>query len=327
MAELRAPMHRPVMLQEVLSALSPRDGEIYVDATFGAGGYSRAMLESAECRVYAIDRDPNVVMLADALARDFPGRFLFLAGCFGDMIELLAAEGVSEVDGIVMDLGVSSMQIDQAERGFSFRFDGPLDMRMGAEGEGSLPASVLVNTLSEKELADILYIYGEERASRRIAAAIVRARQAQPIETTGHLAEIVRSVLKGGDIDPATRTFQALRIKVNDELGEIERALAAAPQLLTAGGRLIAVSFHSLEDRLIKRFMKPETTAISRHDPAMLHALATGQEVPLTYFTTSTHKPIMATAEEMAANPRARSAKLRVAIRNEVKSPGSLSNA
>ena len=260
--------HKPVMLGEMLAALSPRNGEIYVDATFGAGGYSRAILESAECRVYAIDRDPNTVMLADALARDFPGRFLLLTGCFSEMLSLLAQEGVTTVDGIVMDLGVSSMQLDQAERGFSFKQDGPLDMRMGCEG---VSASILVNTLPEKELADIIYQYGEDRASRKIAAAIVKEREQNPIQTTGHLADIVRKVVrKSGDVDPATRTFQALRIKVNDELGEIERALASSPNLLRPGGRLIAVTFHSLEDRIVKRFMRPKADVASRHAMAAL---------------------------------------------------------
>lgn len=301
--------HQPVMLAEVLAALEPRDGEIYVDATFGAGGYSRAILESAECRVYAIDRDPNAIMLADALARDFPGRFLLLTGCFGDMLSLLHAEGVEEIDGIVMDLGVSSMQLDQAERGFSFRNDGPLDMRMG---EG-VPASALVNTLPEKELADIIYHYGEERASRKVAAAIVKARAEAPIETTLQLAEIVKSVVHSKDIHPATRTFQALRIKVNDELGEIERALTSAPDLLRPGGRLVVVSFHSLEDRIVKRFMKPSNASASRHDPMQMLQ----QQEEAAIYTLAQSKPVLPSQEETKTNPRARSAKLRVATRNK----------
>lgn len=305
--------HMPVMLREMLGALAPQDGEIYVDATFGAGGYSRAILEAAQCRVYAIDRDPNVSLLADALARDFPGRFLLLTGCFGDMLSLLADEGVTEVHGIVMDLGVSSMQLDQAHRGFSFRADGPLDMRMGDEGAS---AAVLVNTLPEETLADIIYRYGEERYSRKIAATIVRERAIEPIDTTARLAEIVRRVVrKSGDADPATRTFQALRIQVNDELGEIERALHAAPQLLVPGGRLVVVTFHSLEDRIVKRFMRPQRSAASRH--AMAALVEKERESGLGLFHVASHKPVPPSEAETAMNPRARSAKLRVAVRSD----------
>jgi 16S rRNA (cytosine1402-N4)-methyltransferase len=305
--------HYPVMLPDVLQALAPKDGEIYVDATFGAGGYSRAILESAECRVYAIDRDPQVVMLADALARDFPGRFLLLTGCFGDMLELLAREGIDTVDGIVMDLGVSSMQLDQSERGFSFRFDGPLDMRMGTRG---MTAAVLVNTLPEQELADVIYRYGEERMSRRIAKAIVSERDIAPIETTARLAQIVRSVVRrSGDTDPATRTFQALRISVNEELKEIENALASAPHLLRPGGRLIAVTFHSLEDRIVKQFLRPPPRAASRHDMAALLRLKDAVVPPV--FNLPHSKPILPSERETKENPRSRSAKMRVAIRTQ----------
>ena len=306
--------HIPVMLPQVLEALQPKDGEIYVDATFGAGGYSRAILESAECRVYAIDRDPNASLLADALARDFPGRFLFLSGCFGDMLSILSAEGVGSIDGLVMDIGVSSMQIDQAERGFSFRQDGPLDMRMSQKG---ISASVLVNTLPEKELADLLYTYGEERASRKIAKAIVEARAETPIETTAQLAAIVRSVVrKTSDTDPATKTFQALRIQVNDELGELERALDQSPRLLREGGRLIVVTFHSLEDRIVKKFMRPSGHAASRHDMAAL--VQQQEEAGLHLFDLPTRKAVLANADEIRRNPRARSAKMRWAVRNTV---------
>lgn len=316
MSEART-SHAPVMLPEVLQALAPKKNEIYLDATFGAGGYSRAILESAECRVYAIDRDPNAVMLADALARDFPGRFLLLAGCFGDMLSLMAQEGVTRVDGIVMDIGVSSMQIDQPERGFSFRHDGPLDMRMSQSG---VPASVLVNELPEKELADIIYEYGEERASRAVARAIVQARSERPIETTGHLADIVRKAVRSkGDVDAATRTFQALRIKVNDELGELQRALEAAPYLLNPGGRLIVVTFHSLEDRLVKRFMRPARGAQSRHDMAAL--VEQEREAGRSVFDLPFKKAVMPSDAETRKNPRARSAKMRVAIRNEHPAP------
>ncbi len=305
-------LHKPVMLPEVLRNLAPKKNEVYLDATFGAGGYSRAILESCECKVYAIDRDPSTVMLADALARDFPGRFLLLAGNFGDMLSLLAAEGVSKIDGIVMDIGVSSMQIDQAERGFSFKNDGPLDMRMSQQG---VSAQMLVNQLPEKELADMIYEYGEERASRAIAKAIVAEREVTTILTTGHLADVVRKVVRGGEIDPATRTFQALRIKVNDELGELERALADAPQLLNAGGRLIVVTFHSLEDRIVKRFLRPPQRATSRHDMAAL--VESEHDAGRTPFDLPFKKAILASDEERKTNPRARSAKMRVAIRND----------
>ncbi len=306
--------HLPVMLQEVLTALSPKDGEIYVDATFGAGGYSRAILESAKCRVYAIDRDPSTRLLADALARDFPGRFLLLAGCFSDMVSLLAQQGVTGVDAIVMDLGVSSMQIDQAARGFSFKHDGPLDMRMSCDG---VSAAILVNSLPEDELADILYMYGEEKASRKIAAAIVAEREIAPIETTAQLAALIRRVVRqSGEMDPATRTFQALRIRVNDELGELERALDAAPTLLRTGGRLIVVSFHSLEDRIVKRFLRPKSEVASRH--AMAALVQQQQDSGLALFDLPSGKAIIPGVPETRLNPRARSAKLRVAIRNSV---------
>ena len=311
-------MHIPVMRDSMLGALSPTDGEVYVDATFGAGGYSRALLESSECQVFAIDRDPNVVMLADALARDFPGRFLFLAGCFSDMVSLLAAQGVEAVDGVVMDIGVSSMQIDQAERGFSFLREGPLDMRMSAEGAS---AETLVNSMSETELADILYHYGEERASRRIARAICDARITGPIETTSQLCSIVHSVLgkRRGKTDSATKTFQALRIAVNDELGELERALDAATHVLAPGGRLVVVTFHSLEDRMVKRFFTQlshgeHSGGVSRHAPA---ALAAEQDKDPALFSLSKGSLVKPTQDEMDINPRARSAKLRVGTRTD----------
>lgn len=308
--------HKPVMLREVIEQMAPEDGKIYVDATFGAGGYSRALLESAECRVYAIDRDPNTVMLADALARDFPGRFLFLAGCFGDMLELLATEGIRQVDGIVMDLGVSSMQLDEAERGFSFSKEGPLDMRMQASG---VSADVLVNTLPEQELADIIYTYGEEKASRAIARAIVAEREHSPIHTTGHLADIVRrAVKKHSKTDPATKTFQALRIQVNDELGQLESALHATPHLLQPGGKLIVVSFHSLEDRIVKQFLRPKANVASRHAMAALVEQGQKQEG---LFDLPFGKAITADDLEIAANPRARSAKMRVGVRTHTPVP------
>ncbi len=305
--------HLPVLLAEVLHYLAPRDGEVFVDGTFGAGGYSRAILEAAECTVFGIDRDPTVKPHADRLAADFPGRFKLLAGCFGDMEALLAAEGVSRVDGVVLDIGVSSMQLDEAVRGFSFQADGPLDMRMGAEGP---TAAELVNKLEAEELADIIYKYGEERHSRRIARAIVAMRAKRPFARTRELAEVVERAIPGGaakkgGIHPATRTFQALRIMVNDELGELERGLAAAERLLGAEGRLVVVTFHSLEDRIVKNFLRVragETGGGSRHLPEQ-------KPVRAPSFSLLNRKAVQASAEEAAINPRARSAKLRAARR------------
>jgi 16S rRNA (cytosine1402-N4)-methyltransferase len=309
-------LHIPVLLEEMLTAMRPADGEVYVDGTFGAGGYSKALLEAAQCTVYAIDRDPNVAQLAEKLAKDFPGRFFWLLGSFGDMLELLAGKGVSSVDGIVLDIGVSSMQIDNADRGFSFKNDGPLDMRMSATGQS---AADLINTADEDEIADILYHYGEERRARQVARAIVKARAAKPITRTLELAEIIRRVVRAKQIDPATRSFQALRIKVNDELGELERALDAGAQLLAPSGRLVIVTFHSLEDRIVKQFLQSrsgETRGGSRHLPqAGATRIAAAGSLPL--FFLAQKKPITATSAEARINSRARSAKLRFAIRQE----------
>jgi 16S rRNA (cytosine1402-N4)-methyltransferase len=299
--------HIPVMLAEVLAALAPRDGGIYLDATFGGGGYTSAILEAAPCTVWAIDRDPDAIARGAALAARHPGRLHLLHGAFAGMMDMLAEHGVAALDGVVFDLGVSSFQIDDPARGFSFRHDGPLDMRMGRAGP---TAADLVNTLPERELADTLYELGEERASRRVAHAIVTARAEAPITTTGRLAQVIRSVLppdRSGH-HPATRSFQALRIRVNDELGQIERALDQASRLLAPGGRLVVVSFHSLEDRLVKRFMAEATGRMpgpSRHDPAGLLA----REPPrFRLLATGAAKP---GADETGANPRARSARLR----------------
>jgi 16S rRNA (cytosine1402-N4)-methyltransferase len=299
--------HIPVMLKEVLATLAPRDGGVYLDGTFGGGGYARAILEQASCTLWAIDRDPEAIERGASLVAGFPGRLHLLHGRFGDMVALLDQAGVSELDGVVLDLGISSFQIDDAERGFSFRHDGPLDMRMGKHGTS---AADLVNTLPERELADVLYEFGEERASRRIAHAIVAARLEAPIETTGRLAEIIRSVLppdRSGN-HPATRSFQALRIKVNDELQQIEDALRQAIGLLSPGGRLVVVAFHSLEDRIVKRFMS-ETTgrtgAPSRHNPAGLLT----RDAP--DFRLLTSRALRPGSHEANHNPRSRSARLR----------------
>ena len=299
--------HIPVLLPEVLDALALRDGGVYLDGTFGGGGYARAILGSVACSLWAIDRDPDAIARGAALAAEFPGRLHLIHGRFGDMVGLLNRHGVHQLDGIVLDLGVSSFQIDQAARGFSFRNDGPLDMRMDRSGP---TAADLVNTLSEGDLADTLYTLGEERASRRIARAIVTARAEAPIVSTGRLAEIIRSVLppdRNGH-HPATRSFQALRIRVNDELGEISAALDQAASLLAPGGRLVVVSFHSLEDRLVKIFMTEQggrRPSPSRHDPRSMIATAPSR------FRVVTPRAVRPGDAETAANPRARSARLR----------------
>jgi 16S rRNA (cytosine1402-N4)-methyltransferase len=300
--------HTPVLLTEVLAALQPRDAGLYVDGTFGAGGYSRALLAAARCRVIAIDRDPAAVAEGGALMREHPGRFTVIEGRFGEMDALLAPLGISAVDGIALDLGVSSPQLDQPERGFSFRADGPLDMRMAREGT---TAADLVNTLSESALANLIYIYGEERFARRVARAIVAARREAPLTRTAELARVVRAAVPAsGGIDPATRTFQALRMEVNDELGELERALLAAERLLAPGGRLAIVSFHSLEDRKVKDFLRERSEAApkaSRHRPALPAAAPS--------FKLLTRKPVTPGSAELERNPRARSARLRAAER------------
>jgi 16S rRNA (cytosine1402-N4)-methyltransferase len=299
--------HIPVMLSEVVRLLAPRSGGVYLDGTFGGGGYASAFLEAAPCTVWAIDRDPEAIARGAGLAARFPGRLHLINGQFGDMLDLLAEHGITALDGVVLDLGVSSFQLDDPARGFSFRGDGPLDMRMGRNG---LTAADLVNTLPERELADLLFELGEERASRRIARGIVAARSETPITSTARLATIIRDVLPPdrSGIDPATRSFQALRIRVNDELGEIERGLTQASRLLGPGGRLIVVSFHSLEDRIVKRFMADaagRAPSPSRHDP---RGLATR---PTPRFRLLTARPLRPGAAESAANSRARSARLR----------------
>lgn len=295
--------HVPVLLDEVLEALSPLAHARILDGTFGAGGYSRALL-AAGASVIAIDRDPNVLPHAERLAADFPGRFEFVAGTFSDLDDLAGGP----VDGVVLDIGVSSMQIDEAVRGFSFMQDGPLDMRMTPEGDS---AADLVNTLPEAELANLLYAYGEERKSRRIAQFLVRARSEAPIETTGQLARLIEKAIgrKPGDAHPATRSFQALRIAVNGELDQLVEGLFAAERLLQPGGRLAIVTFHSIEDRIVKRFFSPEKAepVQSRHLP---------QRVAETPRWELVSKPLKAGPAELERNPRARSATLRAAHRS-----------
>jgi 16S rRNA (cytosine1402-N4)-methyltransferase len=300
--------HRPVLIDQALDALKLRDGAIYVDATFGGGGYSRAILESARCRVLAFDRDPDAVARGRELAVQQSGLTVIHAP-FGEMRQRLNAEGISQVDGIVFDLGVSSFQLDQSERGFSFQADGPLDMRMDRSGT---TAADLVNRMDEGELARLLFAYGDEPQAKRVAKAIVSVRQASPITTTGALAAIVGRAKGGrqGPRDPATRTFQALRIAVNDELGELERGLAAAEDLLHPGGRLVVVAFHSGEDALVKSFVNRHggrQAQPSRHLPPIVLAPPRWRWVR--------HGVIKPAAQELASNPRARSARLRVAER------------
>jgi 16S rRNA (cytosine1402-N4)-methyltransferase len=301
--------HVPVLLNEVVDALKPRDGGRYVDGTFGGGGYTTAILDRAACEVIAIDRDPDAIAAGQALAERYAPRLRLIEGRFGEMEQLLSAAGVSAVDGVALDLGVSSMQFDQPARGFSFRASGPLDMRMEKSGSS---AADLVNDGDESELADIFWRYGEERKSRRVAHLIVERRKEKRIETTGELAEIVRRAVGASskdESDPATRAFQALRIAVNDELGELERGLAAAEQVLAPGGRLAVVAFHSLEDRAVKEFVRGRsgrTPAPSRHAPPRA-------EQPAATLRDVTRKPVLPSAAEVAANPRARSARLRVA--------------
>jgi len=305
-----ASRHVPVLLREVLDQLQPRERGVYVDATFGAGGYSRAILDTAGTRVIGIDRDPTAIAGGADLVAQAAGRLALVEDRFSRLAEICAAQGCEAVDGVVMDVGVSSMQLDQAGRGFSFRLDGPLDMRMGTSGAS---AADVIARAGEAELADIIYLFGEERHSRGVARAIVAARKEAPITTTRALADIVARVVraKPGDIHPATRTFQALRIFVNEELDELQEALEAAERVLKVGGRLVVVSFHSLEDRIVKNFLnaRSKTGGGSRHLPEV------AQVVPS--FRLLTRRPLVADDEETAANPRARSAKLRAAVRTE----------
>lgn len=300
--------HVPVMLREVLSQLAPKDGALYIDGTFGAGGYTRAILEAARCNVIAIDRDQSAVIAGTSLVQEFSGRLTLVEDRFSRLDQVARDLSHTQVDGVVLDVGVSSMQIDEFARGFSFRGDGPLDMRMEARGSS---AADVVNKTDERDLARIISVLGEEKFARKVARAIFEARSEAPIETTGKLAEIVRHVVrsKPGEIDPATRTFQALRIYVNDELFELSEALMAAERILAPGGKLVVVSFHSLEDRLVKTFLAARSMApaVSRHAPEAKTKPAT--------FKLMTKKPLIAADDETGQNPRARSAKLRAAER------------
>ncbi|MEP3143970.1 16S rRNA (cytosine(1402)-N(4))-methyltransferase RsmH [Qipengyuania citrea] len=301
--------HIPVLLDEVIAALDPQPGDVVIDATFGAGGYTRALLERG-ATVHAFDRDPDAIAAGEAWpeTKVDPPRLVLHPHRFSEMAEVMTAAGVARIDGIVMDIGVSSMQLDQAHRGFAFSSDGPLDMRMSQDGES---AADFLNTADEKSIADVLYLYGEERQSRRVARAIVAAR---PLETTGELARIVRKALgyKPHDKkDPATRTFQAVRIHINGELDELSHGLSAAERLLCEGGRLAVISFHSLEDRIVKRFLRKasSTPSASRHVPLA------AQDDPVFLQVSKAIKPGEA---EIERNPRARSSVLRHATRTAV---------
>jgi 16S rRNA (cytosine1402-N4)-methyltransferase len=300
--------HVPVLGREAVALLAPRPGGTYVDATFGAGGYSRMLLETEGTQVIGIDRDRAAIAGGFNLVDGADGRLTLVESRFSDLDVVCAAQGVSAVDGVVMDIGVSSMQLDEAGRGFSFRLDGPLDMRMGQDGP---TAADVVARAPENLLADIIYLFGEERHSRAVARAIVAARKQAPITSTRTLADLVGKVVrsKPGDIHPATRTFQGLRVFVNEELDELQLALAAAERVLKPGGRLAVVSFHSLEDRIVKNFLaeRGKSSGGSRHLPEVA-------QVPPS-FDVLTRRPIVPSEDEVANNPRARSAKLRGAAR------------
>ncbi len=304
--------HVPVMLPEVLAALAPERGGIFIDGTFGAGGYTRAILAKGATQVVAIDRDPSAIAAGQAMADEFGGRLKLVQGTFSSLRDIAAELGLTNVQGVVLDIGVSSMQIDQAERGFSFLRDGPLDMRMAQAGPS---AKDYVNTLDAAELADIIFILGEEPRARAIARAIVKARTEAPLLTT---LELVKAIERATGpqraterTHPATRTFQALRIHVNAELDELSQALVAAEEILAEGGRLVVVTFHSLEDRIVKRFFAARSgkqPQASRHQPQLAPP-------PPMSFTQTERGAIEASESEARSNPRARSAKLRFAIR------------
>ena len=304
--------HAPVLLDEVIEALAPRAGDVIIDATFGAGGYTRAILATG-ATVIGLDRDPTVQPHADAVANDYPGKFQLIRTPFSGLADAFAQSGAAKLDGVVFDIGVSSMQLDQAERGFSFMRDGPLDMRMGDEGE---TAADIVNSWDHGPMAHIFKLYGDERQSGRVATAILRRRVEKPFERTLDLAAVVEKALggrRGAAIHPATRVFQALRIAVNDELGELRAGLEAAEATLAPGGRLVVVTFHSLEDRIVKAFLTERTGNApggSRHAPVAI-------ETRKPSFTLSFKGAREAGQAELGSNPRARSARLRAAVRTD----------
>jgi 16S rRNA (cytosine1402-N4)-methyltransferase len=302
--------HIPVLGGPAVEFLNVRDGGVYIDATFGAGGYTRAILDAANCNVIGIDRDQQAIADGFDLVSRAEGRLVLVEGRFSHLDGVARSCGYDAVDGVVLDVGVSSMQLDEAARGFSFRADGPLDMRMGPAGPS---AADVIALASERDLASIIAILGEERHARAVARAIVRARAEAPLATTGALADVVGRVVhaRPGTIHPATRTFQGLRIFINEELHELAAALEAAERILRPGGRLVVVSFHSLEDRIVKSFL----TARGRRSAGSRHAPEAAQAP--TSFRILTTRPIVADPNEVTANPRARSAKLRAAERTD----------
>ncbi|MGZ9114455.1 MAG: 16S rRNA (cytosine(1402)-N(4))-methyltransferase RsmH [Brevundimonas sp.] len=308
--------HAPVLLDEVIEALAPQPGDVIIDATFGAGGYTRAILATG-ATVIGLDRDPTVQPHADAVANDYPGKFQLIRTPFSGLADAFAQSGATKLDGVVFDIGVSSMQLDQAERGFSFMRDGPLDMRMSANADhGGETAADIVNTWDHGPMAHIFKLYGDERQSGRVATAILRRRVEKPFERTLDLAAVVEKALggrRGAAIHPATRVFQALRIAVNDELGELRAGLEAAEATLAPGGRLVVVTFHSLEDRIVKAFLTERTGNApggSRHAPVTV-------ETRKPSFTLAFKGAREAAQAELSSNPRARSAKLRAAVRTD----------
>lgn len=318
--------HIPVLLPEVLEALQPRAGERFIDGTFGAGGYTRAILEADAVDVLALDRDPAAIAAGAALVAEFAPRLTLVESRFSLLDRIAASRGFAPVAGVVLDIGVSSMQLDEAGRGFSFKADGPLDMRMSSDG---LTAAEVVNTFEEGRIADILFQLGEEHRSRAVARAIVKRRSDAPIVRTLDLADVVSRALGGRRHDqkthPATRTFQALRIYVNDELGELRRALAAAERCLEPGGRLAVVTFHSLEDRIVKRFMAERA---GRSEGTSRYVPARSEQFYESSFRIVNRRPLTSEKGELDVNPRARSARLRSAIRTAAppwpENPGSL---
>ena len=300
--------HKPVMCEEVLSILNPSDGCVYLDGTLGAGGHSRKILESADCSVIGIDKDPTAIELCRDLEKQYGNKFLSINGSFGNLSQHLNSIGINKIDGILLDLGTSSMQLGTPERGFSFQFDAPLDMRMTQTGERAYD---IINSLSEDSLADIIFYFGEERRSRKIAKAIVNKRKIKKIKTTFDLNEIVLSVKKGKNkkIHPATKTFQALRIYINNELKDLYEALISIEKVLSEKGRLVVISFHSLEDRIVKNFIKENSIPLRKYDP----------KNPDKIFVYENRKVIKPSEYEVKKNRRSRSAKLRWVFRSSLK--------
>jgi len=300
--------HKPVMCEEVLSILNPSDGCVYLDGTLGAGGHSRKILESADCRVVGIDKDPTAIELCRDLEKQYGNKFLSINGSFGNLSQHLNSIGINKIDGILLDLGTSSMQLGTPERGFSFQFDAPLDMRMTQTGERAYD---IINSLSEDSLADIIFYFGEERRSRKIAKAIVNKRKIKKIKTTFDLNEIILSVKKANNkkIHPATKTFQALRIYINNELKDLYEALISIEKVLSEKGRLVVISFHSLEDRIVKNFIKENSIPLRKYDP----------KNPDKIFVYENRKVIKPSDYEIKKNRRSRSAKLRWVFRSSLK--------